>query len=74
MNAAAMAFVVTINCDQDGEYRVPSPDGREGPAYYTHDQDDAIDTALHESMYGPFVGIEISYYTQHPRAYDDVED
>lgn len=31
----------------DGEYRVPSPDGREAGAYYTCDREDAENTALH---------------------------
>jgi hypothetical protein len=34
-----------IRNDDNDEYRVPSPDGTEGGAYYTTDRDDAIDTA-----------------------------
>ena len=35
----------TITVTWCDDYRVPDPSGREGPAYYTDDKDDAIDTA-----------------------------
>ena len=35
---------VIIKRDENMEYRVPAPDGREAGAYYTDDKDDAIGT------------------------------
>lgn len=36
---------VTILKDDNGEYRVPGPDGTEAQAYYTDDKQDAEGTA-----------------------------
>ena len=35
---------ITLSSDW-GDYRVPDPSGREAPAYYTDDEDDAVATA-----------------------------
>jgi hypothetical protein len=42
---------VTIEKSQDGEYRVPAPDGFENGAYYSDDRKDAVSTCV--SMYKP---------------------
>ena len=48
---------VVITCE-DGEYRVPGPDGTEAQAYYTDDRDDAVGTA--KAMHGAFRTIKFA--------------
>lgn len=39
------AKTIIITRNGDGEYRIPSKDGREAGAYYTGDKEDALATA-----------------------------
>lgn len=55
---------VTIQKDQDGEYRVPGPAGKEeAAACYTNDKEDAIGTA--KAMYGADTVIKFKTVEQH---------
>lgn len=52
-DASVVKQVIIKKCD--GEYRVPSLDGKELGSYYTFDKDDAEMTARH--MYGSLITI-----------------
>lgn len=59
-------FVIKIRRETMGfkndEYRVPAMDGREAGAYYTHDKQDAIDTA--NIIYASFAEREIKFWNK----------
>lgn len=48
---------IYITLDDNSEYRVPAPDGREAGAYYTDDKEDAVGTArlLYKDLPGEYV-------------------
>ena len=64
-----VAAVVQITFSREwGDYRVPSPEGREAEAYYTDDEEDARGTCLHVWGAANVAEIKIVRRNTHPKS------
>ena len=56
---------IIVTLDADGEYRIPSEDGREAGACYADDKQDMLDTAR-KQYNNPRLKVRIILVFEHP--------